>query len=381
MDVIDLLAGDVGPRRPASEAERRAAEALHGALRNAGLTVALEDFDGYSTFGLPFGVVMGTAVAPALVPRRRRWLRSALALGAGAALLSEGSLRWTPLSRLLSRRRSQNVVATIEPAGAPQRTLCLMAHVDSSRSGLMFEPRYVGWLGRWITANSLLVAAQAILEPALGDGRRRGRALLICRILLLASLAVLLEREVRGVDVPGANDNASGCGVVCSLAAELAAEPLQATRVVICLSGCEEAGTLGSMAFIRGHETDGWLFLNFDNVGGGGSVRYLRREGVITRWDADPGMVAAAEGVARSHPELRMAAEDSPAGLTYDTSPVHAAGGRALTLSVQDGFIPNLHLPTDTVDNVDTGGVARTLEAGRALVAAIDAGAADATGR
>lgn len=380
MDVIDLLAGDVGARRPTSEAERRAAEALQGLLREAGLESGLERFSGYPTFGLPFGAVMGTAVLPALLPRRRRWLRSALALGAGAALLSEGSLRWTPLSRLLSRRRSQNVVATIEPAGTPQRTLCLMAHIDSSRSGLMFEPRYVGWLGRWITANSLFVAAQAILEPVLGAGPRRGRIVLLCRILLLASLTVLLEREIRGVDVPGANDNASGCGVVCSLAAELAAEPLEATRVVICLTGCEEAGTLGSMAFLRDHQTDGWLFLNFDNVGGGGTVRYLRREGVITRWDADPGMIAAAERVARSRPELRMAAEDAPAGLTYDASPVHANGGRALTLSVQDGFIPNLHLPSDTVENVDAGGVARTLEAGRELVAAIDAGAADATG-
>ena len=53
-----------------------------------------------------------------------------------------------------------------------------------------------------------------------------------------------------------------------------------------------------------------------------------------------------------------------------------ARGGRALTLSVQDGSIPNLHRPTDTVENVDPDGVGRTLEAGVELVAAIDAGAA-----
>ena len=174
-------------------------------------------------------------------------------------------------------------------------------------------------------------------------------------------------RELRGEDVPGANDNASGCAVAAVLAAEVAAEPLSSTRLVLCLTGCEESGTLGSQAFLRSHETDGWLFLNIDNVGGPGSVRFLRREGVISKWDADAGLTAAAERVAEADPDLRLLPEDNPAGLTYDSSPVQARGGRALTLSVQDGSIPNLHWPTDTVENVDPDGVSRTLRAARGL--------------
>ncbi len=145
--------------------------------------------------------------------------------------------------------------------------------------------------------------------------------------------------------------------MVATLAAAIAAEPLAETRVVVCLTGCEESGTLGSQAFLDAHDTDGWLFLNFDNVGGDGTLRYLRREGVITHWGADGGLIAAAGEVAADHPDLRMAPEDSPAGLTYDASPVLARGGRALTLSIQDGFIPNLHWPTDTLENVDPAGV------------------------
>ena len=87
-------------------------------------------------------------------------------------------------------------------------------------------------------------------------------------------------------------------------------------------------------------------------------------------------MVGVAAEIAARRADLRMAPEPNPAGLTYDASPVLARGGRALTLSVQDGFIPNLHRPTDTVENVDPDGVRRTLEAGVELVAAIDAGAA-----
>ena len=63
---------------------------------------------------------------------------------AAAGLVSEGSLLEAPLTKALSRRRSRNVVATIEPDGRHERTLCLVAHMDTSRSGLIFHPRLVG---------------------------------------------------------------------------------------------------------------------------------------------------------------------------------------------------------------------------------------------
>lgn len=379
LETVEALAVEIGARRPTSRNERAAADLLAGRLRERGVDARIEPFGGYPTFGLPFALTIAAAVAPELLPRSRPLPRSALAILAGAMLATEGSLLRTPLSRALSRWPSQNVVATIEPRAGAERTLCLMAHYDTSRSGLMFHPRAVGWMNRWIGLNSALVLA-GLAEPLAPRSSRLRRALRAARAVLAGSLGVLAEREIRGVDVPGANDNASGVAVVAELACELAADPPATTRVVICLTGCEEAGTLGARALLDSRDTSGWLFLNVDNVGGGGTVRYLRREGVIARWDADPGLIAAAEGIARAHPELRMAAEDAPAGLTYDSSPVHARGGRALTLSVQDGFIPNLHLESDTVANLDVDSVLRTLTAARGMIAAVDAGEADGGG-
>jgi Peptidase family M28 len=377
MGVVGALSSEVGGRRPTGPAESKAAARLATELSAAGADASREDFLGYSTFALPFGLLMGLAVAPSLVPIRRRSARIALAASAAAALASEGSLLRTPITTALSRRTSSNVVASIEPVGPVRRTLCLMAHMDTSRSGLIFHPRVVSLMTRWIAANSLMVAAAAILEPFAARWRAARSVLAAMRLLLAGGLGLLAERELRGMDVPGANDNASGCGVVVALASRIAAAPLESTRVVVLITGCEESGTLGSRAFRDSHETNGWLFLNFDNVGGPGSVRFLRREGVIAKWDADPGLIAAASAVGRRRADLRMAPEDSPAGLTYDSSPIHAAGGRALTISVQDGSIPNLHWPTDVFENVDPDGVARTLEAGAELVAAIDRGEAD----
>jgi hypothetical protein len=376
METIAELAEGIGPRRPTGPGERAAAQALVERLRAAGLDAETEGFAGYSTFAAPFAVILGSALAPALMPRRWRAPRITAAALAAAGLLSEGSLVRTPISRALSRRPSRNVVATIEPREDPRRTLCLMAHMDSSRSGLIFDPRFVAWMPRWIAAASVLVLLQAALEPFARRAPAR-RLLSLARGGLLASLGLLAERELRGVDVAGANDNASGCGVVVALASRLAAEPATSTRIVVLLTGCEEAGTLGAQAFRDSRDTGDWLYLNFDNVGGSGSVRFLRREGVISKWSADAGMVAAAERISSRRPELRMSAEDSPAGLTYDSSPIHAAGGRALTISVQDGFIPDLHQPSDVLANVASDGVARTLTAGAEMIAAVDRGEAD----
>ncbi|HSJ18027.1 MAG TPA: M28 family peptidase, partial [Solirubrobacterales bacterium] len=290
--------------------------------------------------------------------------------------VTEGGLVHTPLSTALSRRRSRNVVATIEPAEAPARTLCLSCHLDTSRSGLMFQPGVVEHLNGIISAQAAAVLAQA--AEALLVRRRLGRgALAAARAVVAAGLGLLVERELRGGDVPGASDNASGAAVVAELAAECASRPPASTRVVVLMTGCEESGLLGAQAFLASRDTAGWLFVNFDNLGGPATLRFLRREGVLTKWDADAKLVDAAERLRLRRPELRLEPTDTPAGLTYDSSPVLARGGRAITFSAQDETIPNLHLLTDTVENLDPEVLGRALEAGREMIAAIDRGEAD----
>ena len=373
---IRLLATDVGPRRPTGDGERAAAERMRAELRDSGVGAEIEPFAGYSTFGLPYGLISAASLASALLPKRRRLLRTLLGTGAAAALVTEGGLRATPLSDLLSRRPSQNVVATIEPRRTAMRTLCVSCHLDSSRSGVLFHPGFVRYLGKWITAQFVAVLAQAT-APALERSRAGRAALGAAGLVSGAGLALLAERELRGEDVPGASDNASGCAVAAQLACEVAAEPLESTRVVLLMTGCEESGLLGVQSFLRSRDTTGWLFLNFDNVGGPATLRYLRREGVFRMWDADPGMIRVAASIAERRPELRLDHTDKPAGLTYDATPVLAQGGRALTLSAQDETIPNLHQPTDVPENVDPELIGRVLETGREMIAAIDRGEAD----
>jgi len=374
---IRLLADKVGPRRPTGAAERRAAQLVRDRLRAEGLEAELEQFAGYSTFAAPFGLIVGLALAPALFSQRRRLLRSALATAAAGSLAAEGGLLRTPISDALSRGSSQNVVATVEPSGEARRTVCLVCHLDTSRSGLLFDPRLIAQLNPALTVFSLAVLTQGS-EPLLGGFRAGRRLLAAARLLVAAGAALLAERELRGEDVPGANDNASGVAVVAELALELAAEPLPSTRVIALMTGCEESGLLGAQAFLRSRDTSGWLFVNFDSVGGPGTLRYARREGIVQKWDADPALIEIAERIAAERPELDLHASEGPIGLTYDVSPVLARGGRGLTFVAGDGgVIPNYHWPSDTPENLDPEVVEHALEAGRDLLAAIERGDAD----
>jgi peptidase M28-like protein len=380
LDWVSLLADEVGPRRPTGKAERAAAELVRERLEDAGIPVRLESFRGYSTFAAPIGVILGLALAPALLPARRRRLRSLLALAAAAGLISEFGLVRTPLSTLLSRRPSQNVVAEIEPEEPPRRTVCLVCHLDASRSGLMFHPRAVHLLNPALQALSATCLAQAT-EPVLGGSRSGRRILGSVRTALALGGALLLERELRGEDVPGANDNASGVAVVARLGLEHVMKPLGHTRLVLLMTGCEESGLLGSQAFLRSHDTADWLFVNFDNIGGRATLRYVKREGVGRKWDADPALAGLAARIAAARPELGLAPSDAPIGLTYDVSPVLARGGRGITFVAGDnGVIPNYHWPTDTTENVDPDSLDRAIEVGREMLAAIDRGEADTPG-
>jgi hypothetical protein len=381
LEWVRLLADEIGPRRPTGPAERRAAELVADRLSKQGIPVEQRPFDGYSTFALPYGIPLGVALLGLPVAKRRPLVASALA-AAGAALIStEDGLINRPITRTLAKSPSRNLVATIEPREPAQRTICLVCHLDSSRSGLMFDRRFLPFLHAWIKtqAAAFPIAVAGPLLRRLPLGRHLTSA---AYGVLLAGLALLIERELRGVDVPGANDNATGVAAVATLATDLHADPPASTSVICLFTGCEEAGLLGADAFVRELEATepdwrSWTFVNFDGVGAPATLRFLRQEGVIDKWPADAHLARIAEELSERRPELGLEGTTHNGGLTYDTTPVLARGGRAITISTQDETIPNYHSPTDTVENLDPPALGRAIEVGREMVAAIDRGEAD----
>jgi acetylornithine deacetylase/succinyl-diaminopimelate desuccinylase-like protein len=374
-DLIRALSVGIGPRRPCSPAEKAAAALLERWLLERGVRARREPFAGYSSFGYPYALIMGAALAGGLLDRHGRKAGPVLAMASLAVAAAEGDLRFTPLSDLLARKPSLNVVARVPSAGERRRTVCLVGHLDTTRSGLMFHPRVIPHLPRLLqvpAVSGALLAAGPLLRRIRG-----GKALQNAGFLgMLLSFGLLAERELRGIDVPGANDNASGASVAAMLAAECAASPLEHTEVTLLVTSCEESGLLGAQAYARTHAEDaaGTTFVNFDTVAADAALTYILREGGPTQSrPASPRLVELAEAVARRRPELGIVAARSTPGLPTDATVFRSRGWEAITFLAQSEHgVPNYHLPTDTYDNVSAEAVARALETGRELLRELD---------
>lgn len=379
LGVIRMLASDIGPRRPCSDEEKLAGAALVTWLRERGVEANTEEFAGYSTFAKPYGLLFGASLAGGLLQRSaNRGARrggAALALGSAIAASLEGDLRWTPVSEALCKQRSLNVIARLPAGGPTRRRVCLVGHLDTSRSGLIFHPAIVPHLAKLLQNPAIslsVLAAGSLVRRLPGGGVLHTAALGGMAI----SLAALAERELRGSDVPGANDNASGAAVAMQLAAECAASPLEHIEVDLLITGCEESGLLGAQAYARRHRlrSAATTFLNFDTVGGPAPLTYILREGSATlSRPASKRLVNMLESIAQRRPDLGLSAARTTPGLPTDATAMRARGWEAITLLAQGETIPNYHWPTDTYENVDPPTVGRALAAGRELLVTLDA--------
>jgi hypothetical protein len=368
---VRLLAGEIGPRPSAGTGERKAAAFVIDRLRHAGYEVELEPFEGLTTYSWTYAPLYGALALAGWLGPRRPALGALLGLGAFGAFLAE-SLGFEAVARLpfLPHDRSQNVVARLplpESSSAPERRVILVAHLDSARSALVFQPRLVrGFRATFVglTAAMATVAlgnlARWVQGPRREDPEALDRATQVAGSALLFPLAVLLQREAAMPVVAGANDNASGVAVVLAAAERLAAALQgaldQKAELWVVFTGCEESGLGGMQHFLaaHGHELDpaSTLFINVDNVGAG-MLTLVNQEGTLWPLLADSELLDAATRMA-----LRR-------GLHFQTRGYHAMptdaqvplarGYRALSVMAFDehGALPNWHWPTDTPDAVD----------------------------
>jgi hypothetical protein len=249
----------------------------------------------------------------------------------------------------------------LEPTGEPRRRLVLVAHVDTSRSGLMFHPKLAKDFRRNALA-SVAAGAISLLAWFLPRPLRRIAAALSSAVLA-NSLALLIQRELAGQDVHGGNDNASGVGVMLGLAETLARERPAHTEIWFLATGCGESGLMGMTAFVDRHQKeleDAW-FLGLDSIAGEGTtLRWITTSSILEALHADPHQVRLAEEVAAAHPEFEaMPGEWQSAGLDTDVAAVRGMRAISVMALTSEGTLPNWRWPTDTYENVDENGLER----------------------
>jgi aminopeptidase YwaD len=369
MDHIRYLAETVGPRGSTRPPEKRAAEYAEKVLREAGLNPVTESFvSGRSTYH-PFALFAALVLlSVAVFWWGGRWGAAAAALLTAASLVSallELAFRPNPFRWILPKGQSQNVWARIEPKGEARENVVLIGHLDTHRTPLLFAKRWVRILGNLVplAMGSCLLLMAAFVTRIFLASPILSYAALPLAVIMLALFLLMMQADFTPF-AAGANDNATGVGVVLEMARNLRSQPLDHTRVWVLASGCEEVGCYGAEAFAVGHkaELNRAVWMSIDSVGGAGAgVTYLSDETFLLTTRSDPRLLEYADEIARGNPAYNAYPHVYKGAYTEG-----AIGGKhgfrvlSFVNCRRDGVLPEWHRPTDTTANIDSAVVENT---------------------
>ncbi len=280
-------------RGSATAAEKAAAEYVNTQLKALGIgNVKIQPFSGERSLWLFIALDFGLA----LVGHAAYWLLRKPLGELPAVILAwlflgySGYLAWCkftrdsyPLSTLLPHAASQNVIAVIPPDQPASKKLVLVAHLDSHRAVFWFATDFLVKIFSPIAIACIFSVFLAI--PVYGLAALTGWPVfgwlgLFCALLHFIGWFTGVTADL-GQYSPGANDNASAVGTVLALAEHLKAKPLNNTEVWLAFTGCEESSGDGMLALLKenGAILKDALFVDFEMVGIGDSISYIRQEG------------------------------------------------------------------------------------------------------
>jgi hypothetical protein len=271
-------------------------------------------------------------------------------------------MRW-----LLPRADSQNAVGVVPSLGPVRKHVVLCAHLDTHRTPIFYSSK------AWHVLFSALVAG-AFVSMVLGTvvyglgaafswhwARWAGLATAIIEGF---ALACCIHADLTPFS-PGANDNASGVGVLLGIAQRLTEEPLASTEVWLAFTGCEEAASYGMAAFLDAHGPlesrsgaaglgPDAVYLILDQVGLG-QLMVLTADGLILKRRVHPFGLELARRASAELPYLEVGEH---VGIAYtDATLVTKRGLIAITVDAlpatgaQEAM--RWHQMSDTMDHID----------------------------
>ncbi|HNH05563.1 MAG TPA: DUF4910 domain-containing protein [Anaerolineales bacterium] len=295
---IRHLSETIGGRGSCSPNHRRAAEYSAEALRSAGVSqIEFEPFRGMASTYLPFALAFASALTGTCLAlffgNRLTFGIAALMnfLGAWAMFAeSEFASNWTRW--LIPTAETINVTGAVSPQTNPKRQIILCSHLDTHRTPIFYSS--TAWqkaFGVSVTGAFLSMVLSALtfgLGTLLDLNEFRWVGLLFGLVQMYA-LTLVISAEFTPFS-PGANDNASGTGIILALAERLRAEPLTNTKVNFIFTDCEETGAHGILAYLKKHaEAFGKdaVYIILDEVGAG-QLKTVTEDGLIRKSKTHP---------------------------------------------------------------------------------------------
>lgn len=366
-DVVARLRCDVEhlaslDRRTTSPGERRSADWIDRRLRDIGAAdVTSWQFRSQSSWAPANLAYVVIAIAAGAVPGIIGRLLAA-AVAASYELDMSGRSHW--LRRLLPAKTGVSVTGRIPLPGdaKPDKTVVLVAHHDAAHNGIVWHRRTVA-LNRMLSQRTgktmpthfpALVAMAANVLPMW--------PVRLAAQFILSGVVLAAIQSMRSYTTPGANDNATGVATALEVANRLRSQEVPGLEVLLVFPGGEEAGNTGMRAwasrYARRLDPDRTLVIGLDSLGSGGHLVVAQREG-LTGW-MDVRDVQFSSNIASS---AGIALKTVSFPNVCDTTIARHNGLRAISLlSYESGWIRNLHMRTDTVDEVQWNTVCDAVE-------------------
>lgn len=365
-------------RGSTTEYEQQAAEYLADRMREIGLNARIEQFVSHTSFSWTYLIVYGGFLVGGYIGWSHPLWGILLCGLMFAVFYGECTSQWKTLAGLLPKRPSQNVLGIL-PNEKARKKIVLVAHYDSSKSGLNFHPSAVGSFRRsFLISVAIMFLLIEILAIRFfgGGGSLLYFLWLVSLVYMLLPIILLIHREMFGQYVEGAADNASGVATLLAVAEGLTKAPPANLEIWCLATGCEEVNLMGMTTFLQAHQYElsarTTYFINFDNLGSG-SLRFITGEGMLRVFPSSPELVAIAEKL-REEDEFKDVTPYIYRRATLDALVASSRGYKTISLmglDERDG-IAHWHWPTDVIDNVDVSVAEKAAAFAQAVLSKLD---------
>lgn len=380
LSYVHSLAREIGPRGTGTPGEAAAADFVTDRLTELGLSVERQTFRAVaSQNAFPLAIDLLALLAVVIYPLGgavTRWIAAGLALTTAPLLWHTIRNSTNPLRPLLHHVTSRNVVTRVKPLGEPRQRAVILAHLDTNRCRMVWQSEMLRYLEPFAYLYLAVLASLGVLYlvGALLHGPAwLGRISLLPAGYLVGTI-ITLWRDDRTPYSPGANDNATLVAVALGIAGRLTAQPLTHTEVWLAFTGAEETDHAGLNTLLHryGAVLSQAAFFDLEGVGGGDLV-YLTRQGLCSHYQPDPGLLALAERVAASRPDLEVRAAQMT--MEDEVRTLRQGGYRAICIAGRDpvtGTLPHWHRADDTVDTISAQALQRAESFVLALLQKLD---------
>jgi hypothetical protein len=314
----------------------------------------------YHPYALSFGSALAGSLLAFSFGSRSAFVVAAILNALGFwGMLAETEFTSSWVRWLLPKSMAQNVMSVVSPTEEVRRRVVLNAHLDTHRTPIFYSSR--NWHKLFSALVGFTLLSMALGVVAFGTGALfdwRWMHWLSLGLVPVQAFALELCLQANFTPyTPGANDNASGVGVILGLAERLIDHPLKHTEVHLVFTDCEEAGAYGIQAYLDAHASsfgEDTVYVILDEVGNG-AIKYLTQDGLVIKHKTHPSALELANAVSNLCPGIKVF---KGAGVAYtDALPATRRGLIALTLCTLpprgSGNKSHWHQMSDTFEYIE----------------------------